>query len=345
MNMKYALVGVAFFFSVDAYASVDPLVRLQEMVNDLGGNMNRISDNNGKTLNCAQGGTKKISIKFGENASSYYAYYDRCRENDEFRDVIYEIETIDEEVVKNEAKPTLNRELFDAVMSNDAPLVKSFLKKKANVNVTYTMPIVAGGEIERWTPLMSAASNGNVTMSRILIKAGAWVNYLNGQVKNALWYAVNSGKTDVVKYLLEQGAYVNNSDIANTTPLMVAAMNGDADIVKLLVSHKANLDMRHNDGDTALMFAIAHGHSKIASLLIHAGANLNISNKSGVTALIICAVENNIEVAKSLISKKVNVEAKTDFGKTALDIAMAKGHTQLAQLLAQAATSKNTVKK
>jgi ankyrin repeat protein len=317
---------------VEAYAA-DPMSKLQKMVDDLGGDMAQVSRNNGKTIKCVRGGTKKITIRFSEKSSTYSAYYDNCRENNDVRDSIYEIETVGMEVVRDEEKPTRNRELFDAAMLDDVTKVRLQLSGKANVNVFYKIPKVEGGDINGWTPLMSAAANGNLEIVKLLVKEGAWINYLNGDVRNALWYATTTGKTELVKYLLEKGAYVNNSDISNMTPLMMAAVNGDSEIVKLLISYKANINMRHKDGDTALMFAVANGRSEIANVLISAGADLNAINKQGVTALIICAVENNIEVAKLLISNKVDVTAKTDFGKTALDIASAKGHTQLVHLL------------
>lgn len=343
MNIKYALVVAATFISVDAYAD-DPMLKLQEMVNDLGGDMAQVSRNNGKIIKCSQGGTKKITIQFGETSSLYSASYDSCRENGVVRDAIYEIETIGDEVVREEEKPSKNRELFDAVIANDIAKVISKLKNKADVNIHYKLPVVAGGEVEGWTPLMSAAFNANLDMVKLLVKKGAWINYLNSEVKNALWLATYAGNVGVVEYLLKNRAYVNNSDNSSTTPIMLAAINDDVEIAKLLIGYGANIDMRHDDGDTALMFAVANGNSEIARILINAGADLNVSNKFGITALIICAVENNIEVADYLIKNKVNIDAKADFGKTALDVATAKGHTQLAQLLQQAAQLKNNRK-
>ncbi len=332
MKIKCAVIGVVTLFAVQAHAD-NSMVKLQEMLDDLGGDMSQVYSNNGKKVKCAQGGTKKITIQFGERSSIYSAYYDSCRENNVLRDIIYEIETVGDQVVRDEEKPTKNRELFDAAVLNDIAKVRTQLKNKADINISYKMPIVAGGETDDWTPLASAALNGNLEMVKLLVKEGAWINYLNGDIRNALWHGTSSGNISVVKHLLEKGAYVNNSDIANTTPLMKAAINGDSEIVRLLIGFKANVNMKHKDGDTALMFAVANGHSDIAKILINAGADLDASNKQGITALIICAVENNIDVAKLLIMNKANTEIKTDFGKTALDIATVKGHTQLAQLL------------
>lgn len=59
----------------------DTFVQIQEMVNDLGG-QGMIKKNNGKVLKCANGGTKKITIKGG----SYQAAYKNCREYGSTRD-------------------------------------------------------------------------------------------------------------------------------------------------------------------------------------------------------------------------------------------------------------------
>jgi ankyrin repeat protein len=207
------------------------------MLNDLGREMAQISSNNGKTITCVQGGTKKITIKFGKKASTYSAYYDNCRENNVVRDSIYEIETINDEVVRDEEKPTKNRELFDAAVSDDIAKVTMQIKNKADVNISYKMPLVAGGEVNGWTPLTSAVLNGNLELVKLLVKEGAWINHLNSDVRNALWHATSTGKINIVKYLLKNGSFVNNSDITDTTPLMKAAINGDTEIVKLLIAY------------------------------------------------------------------------------------------------------------
>ncbi len=59
----------------------DTFVQIQEMVNDLGG-QGMIKKNNGKVLKCANGGTKKITIKGG----SYQSVYKNCREYGSTRD-------------------------------------------------------------------------------------------------------------------------------------------------------------------------------------------------------------------------------------------------------------------
>lgn len=333
MNIRTLLAVLMMTLPTNAYAEDDAMDRLQEMVNDLGGDMQMVVRNNGKVLKCSQGGTKKISIKFGAEISTYIATYDNCRENGKVRDVIYEIEAMGDEVLKDNEKPSKSRELFNAAVANKIDKLRSLLKEGAKVNVDYSMQLDSGGEITGFTPLMSASSNKNIEAVRLLIKEGAWVNYMGSEVRNALWYATYVGSTEVVKFLLENGAYINNSDMLDMTPVMAASINGDTEIVRLLIKYKAKLNMKHKDGDTALMFSIANGNNEIAKLLIDAGADVNAGNRYGITPLIISAVENNVEIARYLLDKKADMNAKTDFGKTALEIATVKGHTQIMQLL------------
>lgn len=333
MNVKYALAGMMVMISVHAHAS-DPMIKIQDMLDDLG-DVSQIPRNNGKTFKCSLGGTKKVTVTFSEKTTIYSAYYDNCREKDRVRDVIYEIETSGSDVVRDEEKPTKNEELFNAAVLNDLDKVKTQLGNKALVNMPHSMPMDGGGAVDGWTPLMAAASNGNLEMVKLLVKKGAGINLLNAESKSALWYATTTGNPELVGFLLKSGARVNSADLSGMTPLMVAAVNGDVEVVKLLIKHKAKLDMKHKDGDSALMYAIANGKTDVAGMLIKAGANVNVSNKYGATALIICAMENNVEVARQLIQRKANVHAKTDFGKTALDIATAKGNANIVKLISE----------
>lgn len=337
--MIFAVV-VLMLITMNAHADeAEVQKKVAAMIADLSGDA--LQHANGVTIKCSQGGTKKVTIKYEKETAKYSAFYNNCKENNSVRDAIYEIETINGVIVSDVEKRTPSGLLFDAAILNDLSAVRTQLNNKADVNYTGTMP-TEGRDIDSWTPLMSAAANGNLQVVTLLVKRGALINHLNSDARNALWLATYSGHADVVKYLLKQGAYYDNSDKDNITPLMLAATNNDVAIAGSLLKYKANINRVHKDGDSALMFALANKNSKIARTLIDSGADLNIKNKFGVTALLIAVVENNAEIARYLIEKGADINSKTNLGKTALEVATAKGYTELVELLARAATSKKT---
>jgi|GEM_PF-3669438 len=63
--------------SIGAYD--DTYIKIQEMVNDLGPPQER-AKNNGRLQRCADGGTKKITIKKSGGGTTYEGIYNNCRE-------------------------------------------------------------------------------------------------------------------------------------------------------------------------------------------------------------------------------------------------------------------------
>src|SRR5262249_5224323 len=90
-------------------------------------------------------------------------------------------------------------------------------------------------ETSTLTPLMFAASAGNIHMIRFLVKRGAKVNHASkGSGQTALFSAIYSGKADAVQALADLKADVNGKMSDGTTPLK-AAMKGDQDdVIKIL---------------------------------------------------------------------------------------------------------------
>lgn len=308
---------------------------INDMIKDLGGH-DLIAKNNGKTMRCSYGGTRKVSIVRSGSLTNYTGDYRNCREKDSTRDGVYEIVLDGDEITNSESRRSINGELFDAAMQGDTSTAKKLIKTKADVNYTESIKKTEGGYIDEWTPLMSAVMAGSLDTVKLLVSNGAWVNYLNSMAVNSLWIAANKGNLEIVKYLAAHGAYINNSNIEDVTPLMAAALNGHLDVVKFLISAKAHIDSVHIDGDSALMFTLGQKHSDVASLLIDSGANVNIRNKSGLTALIIAAAEGNVEITGKLLEKKANTAITTNDGRTALDVARTRGLAGIVKLLEKA---------
>lgn len=69
------------------------------------------------------------------------------------------------------------------------------------------------------TPLMFAAREGDLESARILVAAGADVNAVDGDGKNALGLAIFSGNYDLASFLIDSHSNVNQPDAQRFTPL------------------------------------------------------------------------------------------------------------------------------
>jgi ankyrin len=69
------------------------------------------------------------------------------------------------------------------------------------------------------TPLMFAAREGDIESARLLVTAGADVNALGGDAKNALGLAIFNGNYEVASYLVDAKSNVNQADTQRFTPL------------------------------------------------------------------------------------------------------------------------------
>ncbi len=79
--------------------------------------------------------------------------------------------------------------------------------------------IFAAGEL---TPLLIAARDGHVDTLKVLVDAGADINALTADGKNALGLTIFNGSYDIADYLVEQGIDVNQADAQRFTPLFWA---------------------------------------------------------------------------------------------------------------------------
>jgi ankyrin repeat protein len=79
--------------------------------------------------------------------------------------------------------------------------------------------IFAAGEL---TPLLIAARDGHVATLKALVEAGANINAIAADGKNALGLAIFNGSYDIADYLVDAGIDVNQADAQRFTPLFWA---------------------------------------------------------------------------------------------------------------------------
>ena len=84
------------------------------------------------------------------------------------------------------------------------------------------------------TPLISAAIDSDLELTKILVEAGAKLNHTSWDGDTALACAARAGAEDIVRYLIEKGADVNSRSYGGHSPILYAAHQGKLEIVKML---------------------------------------------------------------------------------------------------------------
>ncbi len=162
--------------------------------------------------------------------------------------------------------------LSQAIEKGDAPRVKELL--------TQGWGSLKNADREHRTPLIRAAQAGLVEIVRLLVAAGADVNWAPGMSDpTALMIAARDGRLEIVQILLEAGASVNRREFgADKTALYYAADKGRVEIVTALLKKGANPNGvdRSNQDAHPLLAAIQTGNTEIVRALLDAGASPNV---------------------------------------------------------------------
>lgn len=135
------------------------------------------------------------------------------------------------------------------------------------------------------TPIMVAASRGEVEIIDLLFTQGADPNKRGSAERTALQYAVEKNHVEVAKRLLAYGADIDAFDDGRLTPLIMAADRGFTDLALMLLEKGADPNIQHSQGWTALIDAARNGDKRLVSALMDAGAKKNLSMKNGIKAL------------------------------------------------------------
>ncbi len=141
----------------------------------------------------------------------------------------------------------------------------------AGANVNYVVPDLGT------TALLLAARDGSETLIRLMINAGADVTYALPNGMTALLMAVQREHVDVARLLVDAGADINavlSEPVPGISVLMVATATGSTSLVRLLIGAGVDVDYEIPDreGATALRVAVGQEREEIAKLLRQAGA-------------------------------------------------------------------------
>ncbi len=185
-------------------------------------------------------------------------------------------------------------DLFDAIRRNDLAVLKTGLKKGADLNAR---------DRRGATPLMHAAAFGSLDAMKLLIAAGADVNASNSFDATALVWA--AGDPAKVRLLLDRGATANAVTKQRRTPLSAAAAyDSSAEVVRLLLAKGA--DSRAGDGAAALLAANARDPESLR-LLLEKGAEHTVKDQFSFNPLLNAVSANNLAAVKLLLAAGADV--------------------------------------
>lgn len=123
------------------------------------------------------------------------------------------------------------KELFKAVMKNDAAAVETLLQGGADPNAP--VEVMPGF---RTSYLITAATNGNLAVVKALIQHKAQVNAKDAGQETALMVAAGKGNREMVEFLLANGADAKAQDSQGNSVLTAAKASGNASVVTLIES-------------------------------------------------------------------------------------------------------------
>ncbi len=247
--------------------------------------------------------------------------------------------------------------LMWAAAEDHVDVVKALISGGANVNATskllpepepfivkvpssfgqnFPKPVRFRKSSGAFSPLMFAAKKGSVETARLLLEAGADINYATTEDGTSLLVATASGHELFALFLLEKGANPNVKDGWGVTPLHYAVHEG-----VLIMNGYSPTSTDHLGWDRPNM-------PKLVEALLDAGANPEariessfsfLDNKfirgnedppqidiSGATPLLLAAASGDVTTMRILVEKgSADKKAKTNGGATLFMLAAASG--------------------
>jgi len=174
------------------------------------------------------------------------------------------------------------------------------------------------------TPLMFAAREGDVASARLLVTAGADVNAVAGDGKDALGLAIFNGNYDVASFLVDSHSNLNHPDAQGFTPLFWA------------------VDRRNMETAPNFPWMVTSDPLPLIRKLLDGGANPNaiVNNtprarmRAGsprivfATALMRAAFSADLELSKLLLAHGADPAIKSSDGETMVEAAAGLGFIQ-----------------
>lgn len=195
--------------------------------------------------------------------------------------------------------------------------------------------------VERLSPLLRAAHEGDLGEVRRLLAAGADPNrtetvegrWQDGVQRSALGGAARGGHLEVARLLLDRGARVDLTPRGDASPLMIAARHGHADLVRLLLDTGADPNRVVPGDGTPLIAAVRGGDRRVVRMLLEAGADPDVYVDGDENPLYHAIGEGDPEMVRLLLDFGADPNAEWPGDGNPIIMATAEGRHDLVELL------------
>jgi ankyrin repeat protein len=201
-------------------------------------------------------------------------------------------------------------------------------------------------ELSKMTALHYASECGHSEIVKMLVSAGASIDFSDNSGQRPLHYACHKGHLEVVKILFRADpSSINVSNKYGHTALQIAAFRNRINIVEFLITatqaHPNLLNAKSKDGRTPLSLASENGNFEIVKMLVTAGASIDIRDDKGYTPLNHAVwYKNIVEFLITATEADPNfLNAKIRNGKTALHLASQRENVEILKILVAAGAS------
>lgn len=228
--------------------------------------------------------------------------------------------------------------LHSAVENHDVELISDLL-----INDLVVENYLDSVNAKNYTPLQLALQVEDISILKLLIKAGAFVDVTDAEGNFLLHVATLCKESEEIqKLLIKAGANVNAKNDHGDTPLFWAVRAENENLFRLLINFGADVYAKNKNFENILHWAARSQNVDICELLITAGVDVNARNNKGDTPVHIAVESENITVLSVLLKTQADVNAKNDQGNTPVHSAVKVKNVIILNMLLQANADVNT---
>ena len=206
--------------------------------------------------------------------------------------------------------------LMNAALNGNVQAVKSMIKRGADPSLT---------DNKGWNTLHFAAQGGDTDIISLIHTHLPNIESKTGQGYTPLMLAASTGNLHAVKWFLEKGATVACEDKRGCNTLHHAAQGGDTDIISLIHTHLPNIESKTGQGYTPLMLAASTGNLHAVKWFLEKGATVACEDKRGCNTLHHAAQGGDTDIISLIHTHLPNIESKKGQGLTPLMVAALTG--------------------